>query len=281
MIALAGWLGSLDVLKNFVNLEDEEGEEGKGEEVQESHSEDERNVSDPSSNKEVGTGTAIVVPSSSVETEGKGNDTAEKQVFGDQDALQRNEAGSVKKNIEWKDDDGFEDVDIAAEGKKNGSMVSGQAGKDQKDKEEKVVPSQVQQHSVAGRKENTVTESKKKKKKKKKNSSTLSNSAVATEQEKVPVAVAASQEAKEADKNKEILKNIGSSGEKEYAEMEKKVQELENIIKERESQLERKSEEVAEAKRVTDAVVKKNEELAMTQASISEFDLENMRRYGF
>jgi hypothetical protein len=45
--------------------------------------------------------------------------------------------------------------------------------------------------------------------------------------------------------------------------------------------LERKAAEVAEAKRVTDAVVKKNEELAMTQASISELDLENMRRYGF
>lgn len=267
------------MLKNFVNLEDEEDEEGgarKGEELEASHYEDGKNDCDPSSNREqVGTGTAIVIPSSSVETGGKGKETEEQQVVGNQGSLQRNEARSVSEDTEWKDDDGFEDVDIAAEEEKKGSMVSGQVGKDQnQDMEEKVVPSQVQQSSVAGRKENTATESKKRKKKKKKNS----NSSVAVEQEKV--SVAASEEVHKAD-TKDVKKIDPKEDEKEYAEMEKKIQELENIIKERESQLERKAAEVAEAKRVTDAVVKKNEELAMTQASISELDLENMRRYGF
>lgn len=278
--AIAGWLGGLDVLKNFVNLEDEEDEEGTGEEGKALQKEEEerdemveasvqREFEVPSNQEEVGTAT-VVAGSRSMETN-KGKEAGQEQEVGEDDGnqgeLESSKGGGLSTDAGWKDDDGFEDVDIGAGGEKKGT-VDGQVGIHQKDKEEKVMPSQVEQNRAVGSvKESTVTESKKKKKKKKKNSN---NSTVTTEQEKLPVAVAA----KEQDKKY-------PEKDKTYSEMEKKIQVLESIIKERESQLERKAEEVAEAKRVTDAVVKKNEELAMTQASISELDLENMRRYGF
>ena len=277
--AIAGWLGGLDVLKNFVNLEDEEDEEGTGEEGKALQKEEEerdemveasvqREFEVPSNQEEVGTAT-VVASSRSMETN-KGKEGGQEQEVGEDDGnqgeLESSKGGGLSTDAGWKDDDGFEDVDIGAGGEKKGT-VDGQVGIHQKDKEEKVMPSQVEQNRAVGSvKESTVTESKKKKKKKKNSN----NSTVTTEQEKLPVAVAA----KEQDKKY-------PEKDKTYSEMEKKIQVLESIIKERESQLERKAEEVAEAKRVTDAVVKKNEELAMTQASISELDLENMRRYGF
>ena len=56
-------------------------------------------------------------------------------------------------------------------------------------------------------------------------------------------------------------------------DMTKRVSELERTLKIREEQLERQAEEIAEAKRVSDQLMKKNEELAMAKASVSEKDV--------
>lgn len=56
-------------------------------------------------------------------------------------------------------------------------------------------------------------------------------------------------------------------------DMAKRVAELERTLKIREEQLGRQAEEIAEAKRISDQLMKKNEELAMAKASVSEKDV--------
>jgi len=57
------------------------------------------------------------------------------------------------------------------------------------------------------------------------------------------------------------------------SDMAKRVAELERTLKVREEQLGRQAEEIAEAKRISDQLMKKNEELAMAKASVSEKDV--------
>lgn len=61
-------------------------------------------------------------------------------------------------------------------------------------------------------------------------------------------------------------------------DMAKRVLELERTLKIREEQLGRQAEEIAEAKRISDQVMKKNEELVMAKASVSEKDVADIER---
>lgn len=80
-----------------------------------------------------------------------------------------------------------------------------------------------------------------------------------------------------APSSSEVLK-VSSAADVDPNALQALVASLQEALRAREAQIERQAIEIAEVRAATEAVTKKNEELVMAKAKVSEQDLEEMQR---